>query len=522
MAEVNVKVGMNNSAFSKGLDSMKKQAQGWAASVGKIFVGAFAFQKVVSIFANLATELDRVGKLATRLGESVEDIQRIGHAAKLAGTDIEEVVKVMTRLTLEAAKSGAKLEAAGISVEAFMGASSKGKVLLFAKAFDEANGDAAKHLAIMEALGARGQNLLPMIAQGYEAVSKQMGETAVHSEKIVRGVEFFNDTLATLAQKGKVALMEIVKALVAVGAVAVSVQKQIRSALVFDFKGVKTEILSLNKFLRDLYDTTEKPMTGTGGLLDPDAIREAADELSKFQKAYEDIQKRLADRALDRMDTEGQILKLQEAQIEAMERMEDLSLSALDRANAAKESLDLQEKIEAAEKRAAQEAEESAAEIARLEQEQAKAQQAVADAEAKVAAEEDRQAFEKLTPQEKLESLQGKQAELFKKSEQARDEGDPLAAAEARLDALKMNDEIDAAKQAVKDEEEDEEEDEDEKMAMPAQVSSSLGAVGGGGGTFVGFDLELAEAKAQTRLLEKIAANTASGQGVTKTNGEFF
>jgi hypothetical protein len=520
MAEVNVKVGMNNSAFSKGLDSMKKQAQGWAASVGKIFVGAFAFQKVVSIFANLATELDRVGKLATRLGESVEDIQRIGHAAKLAGTDIEEVVKVMTRLTLEAARSGAKLEAAGISVEAFMGASSRGKVLLFAKAFDEANGDAAKHLAIMEALGARGQNLLPMIAQGYDAVSKQMGETAVHSEKIVRGVEFFNDTLATLAQKGKVALMEIVKALVAVGAVAVSVQKQIRSALVFDFKGVKTEILSLNKFLRDLYDTTEKPMTGTGGVLDPDAIREAADELSKFQKAYEDIQKRLADRALDRMDTEGQILKLQEAQIEAMERMENLNLTALERAEAAKESLDLQEKIEAAEKRAAQEAEASAAEIAKLEQDQAEAQQAIADAEAKVAAEEDRQSLAAMSPADRAAELQKRQAALFAQSQASQDDGDALGAAESRLAALQMSDAI-AAALAESMPDAIEEANEEAERGNSSVVSSSLAAIGGGGGSFVsGVDPQLTELKNQTRLLERIANSTT--QTATQNGRELF
>jgi hypothetical protein len=518
MAEVNVRVGMNNSAFSKGLDTMKNQAKSWASSVGKIFVGAFAFQRVVGIFSSLATELDRVGKLATRLGESVEDIQRIGHAAKLAGTDIEEVVKVMTRLTLEAARSGAKLEAAGISVEAFMGASSRGKVLLFAKAFDEANGDAAKHLAIMEALGARGQNLLPMIAQGYEAVSKQMGETAVHSEKIVRGVEFFNDTLATLAQKGKVALMEIVKAFIALGAVAVSVQKQISRALVFDFKGAKREIISLNKFLRDLYDTTERPGSGKGGLLDPDAIREAADELSKFQKAYEDIQKRIADRALDRMDTEGQILKLQEAQIEAMERMEDLNLTALERAEAAKETLDLQEKIEAAEKRAAQEAEASAAEIAKLEQDQAKAQQAIADAEAKVAAEEDRQSLEAMTPADRAAELQKRQAALFAQSQAAQDDGDALGAAESRLAALQMSDAIAAALAEAMP---DAIEEANEEASRSSIVSSSLGAIGGGGGSFVsGVDPQLTELKNQTRLLERIANSTT--QTATQTGRELF
>jgi DNA repair exonuclease SbcCD ATPase subunit len=512
MAEVNVKVGMNNSAFSKGLDSMKSQAKTWASDVGKMFVGAFAFQKVISSISNFASELDRVGKLATRLDVLPSTIERIGHAARISGTDVEVAVKAMSRLTIESMKSSESFAKLGIDARAFSTADIEQQLVMLAQAYQDAQGDTEKMIALNALLGARAQELIPLLKQGPDAMQATMGEAADGYDNIVRLTEGINDFFSDVTRFFKSTVVSLMGQL----------QKEVLYILGFIEGGTKKAKQNVKDFNDQTKAAAEALKLSREAGAKAMSMEDAKKSATEAQKAFQTVADQLAQRALERMDLEGQILALQEKQLDAMERMENINLSVDDRAKAAKEALDLQEKIEAAEKRAAQEAEESAAEIARLEQEQAKAQQAIAEAEAKVAAEEDRQAFEKLTPQEKLESLQGKQAELFKKSEQARDEGDPLAAAEARLDALKMNDEIDAAKQAVKDEEEDEEEDEDEKMAMPAQVSSSLGAVGGGGGTFVGFDLELAEAKAQTRLLEKIAANTASGQGVTKTNGEFF
>jgi len=516
MAEVNVKVGMNNSAFSKGLDAMRSMAKSWATDIGKMFVGAFAIQKIISSVSSLFTELDRVGKLATRLDVLPSTIAKLGQAAELAGTDVEAVVKAMARLTLSANKSGNAFEAAGISASAFAGSDVETQVLMLAEAYQRAGNDMTKVAAIHELLGARAQELIPLLKQGPEALAASMGQVSDAYNTTVRQVEAMNDAMTKFKKQSVSEFAQIFHA-------ARQGWAMFKGFATGGIDGAVDELVKLQEEMDKMFVEAEKKRKAAAASAAAEAARkEQEDEQDKVDKIALTIEEKLAQRALDRMETEAKILKLQEDQAEAMRQMEDMDLSALERAEAAKKALELQEKIEDAEKKAAQEADAAAAEEAKLKAEEARAQQAVADAEAKVAAEEDRQAFEKLTPQEKLESLQGKQAELFKKSEQARDEGDPLAAAEARLDALKMNDEIDAAKQAVKDEEEDEEEDEDEKMAMPAQVSSSLGAVGGGGGTFVGFDLELAEAKAQTRLLEKIAANTASGQGVTKTNGEFF
>jgi hypothetical protein len=515
MAEVNVKVGMNNSAFSKGLDSMRSMAKSWAADVGKMFVGAFAVGQIMNSLSSLASELDRVGKLATRLGVLPSTIAKIGQAAELAGTDVETVVKILAKLTLQANKSASAFEAAGISASKFASASPEEQWIMLADAYQKAGNDAVKLAALQQLLGKQGLELITSLKGGPEALAQSMGQFSDAYNTTVRQVEAMNDAMTKFKKQSVSEFAQVFHA-------ARQGWAMFKGFATGGIDGAVDELVKLQEEMDKMFVEAEKKRKAVAASAAAEAAKkEQEDEQDKVDKIALTIEEKLAQRALDRMETEAKILKLQEDQAEAMRQMEDMDLSALERAEAAKKALELQEKIEDAEKKAAQEADAAAAEEAKLKDEEAKAQQAVADAEAKVAAEEDRQAFEKLTPQEKLESLQGKQAELFEKSEQARDEGDPLAAAEARLDALKMNDEIDAAKQAVKDEEEEDEE-EDEKMVMPAQVSSSLGAVGGGGGTFVGFDLELAEAKAQTRLLEKIAANTASGQGVTKTNGEFF
>ena len=50
----------------------------------------------------LVDQLDRVGKLSTRLGKSAEDLQRIGLVAELAGSDMERLAKSLTMVEVNA------------------------------------------------------------------------------------------------------------------------------------------------------------------------------------------------------------------------------------------------------------------------------------------------------------------------------------------------------------------------------------------------------------------------------------
>jgi len=512
MAEVNVRVGMNNSAFSKGLDSMRSMAKTWAADVGKMFVGAFAIQKVISSISSLFSELDRVGKLATRLDVLPSTIARLGQAAELAGTDVEAVVKAMGRLTLQANKSGSAFESAGISASAFAGADVETQVLMLAEAYQQAGDDMTKVAAIHELLGARAQELIPLLKQGPEALAESMGQVSAAYNMTVRQVEAMNDAIAKFGRRLVDEFAQIFHA-------ARQGWAMFKGFATGGIDGAVNELSKLQEKMDKMFIESEKKRKAASASSAAEAARkEQADEQEKIAKLAITLEEKLNQRSLDRMDTEGQILKLQEAQIEAMERMEDLNLTALERAEAAKETLDLQEKIEAAEKRAAQEAEASAAEVAKLEEDQAKAQQAIADAEAKVAAEEDRQSLEAMTPADRAAELQKRQAALFAQSQAAQDDGDALGAAESRLAALQMSDAIAAAlaeamPPAI--------EEANEATNRGSVVSSSLGAIGGGGGSFVsGMDPQLTELKNQTRLLERIANSTT--QTATQTGRELF
>jgi uncharacterized membrane protein len=514
MAEVNVKVGMNNSAFSKGLDSMRSMAKSWAADVGKMFVGAFAVGQIMNSLSSLASELDRVGKLATRLGVLPSTIAKIGQAAELAGTDVETVVKILAKLTLQANKSASAFEAAGISASKFASASPEDQWIMLADAYQKAGNDAVKLAALQQLLGKQGLELITSLKGGPEALAQSMGQFSDAYNTTVRQVEAMNDAMTKFKKQSVSEFAQVFHA-------ARQGWAMFKGFATGGIDGAVDELVKLQEEMDKMFVEAEKKRKAAAASAAAEAAKkEQEEEQDKVDKIALTIEEKLAQRALDRMETEAKILKLQEDQAEAMRQMEDMDLSALERAEAAKKALDLQEKIEDAEKKADQEADAAAAEEAKLKAEEARAQQAVADAEAKVAAEEDRQSLAAMTPAERAAELQKRQAALFAQSKAAEEDGDALGAAESRLAALQMADAI-AAALAESMPDAIEEANEEAERGNSSVVSSSLAAIGGGGGSFVsGVDPQLTELKNQTRLLERIANSTT--QTATQNGKELF
>lgn len=505
MAKVDVKVNVIQTAFRNGLDSMKKQTQTWAKDMGKMFIGAFAIGAVIGKINSLREELDRVGKLATRLNVLPSTIEKLGHAAKLAGSDVEMVVKTMSKLAVASMGAGDAFAKSGIDAKAFAGADVETQVLMLAEAYQKAGSDISKTMEIQRMLGEEGQNLIPLLKQGPEAIKETMGEASAGYDNLVAFTESLNDFFADVGRF-------MTKT---VGTVFGKLQRGLYYVLGLMEGGTekaKQNLIDLDsqtaKSADAMAETRKKAMESL-------ALEEAIKDAEKAKKAFESVAEKLEQRAIDRLDIEGQILAMQEKQLNAMERMENLDLSADDRAKAAKESLDLQDKIEAAEAKI------SADKIAadeKLQAEKDKAEQAVTDANQKVADEEDRQSMAAMDPADRAAELQKRQADLFAQSQAAKDEGDDLTAAEKRLEGLQMADSIaqalaDAAPEIAKEEE--------QERQRASVVSSSLAAVGGGGGSFVsGMDPQLNELKQQTRLLEQIA--TATNMQVQQPNREVF
>jgi hypothetical protein len=493
MSAVTVTVKIIQTAFKNGLDSMKAQAQKWSSDVKGMMLGAFATGAIISGFNSLRAELDRVGKLATRLNVLPSTIEKIGHAASLAGTNVEEVVKAMAKLAMAAATSGEAFAKTGIDAQAFMGADVEEQLKMLSAAYVAAGNDMEKLIEIQKLLGEEGQNLIPLLIQGPDALSASMGNSGIAIDLAVKATEAFNDALTKVGREAKMIFGGLILA-----------AKQFKAFMGEAFTGGSFQDgMNAIAAIQEEHDKAVVEMAkARKAALETSATENAAKQVEEARKAFESVSKQLEDRALKRLDTEGQILALQEKQLIAMERMEDASLSVDERAKAAKETLDLQEKIEAAQAKQLEEAKQAEEEMQRLKEKEAEAAKAVADAEAKVAAEEDRQTLAAMNPADRAAELQKRQAALFAESDQAKGEGDNLTSAEKRLEGLQMADSIASALAEAAPEIAAE----TEERRQSSVVSSSLSAVGGGGGSFVsGMDPQLSELKNQTRLLEQIA-----------------
>lgn len=226
-----VTLGLDDSELTSGLSRAGKNMQNWAAKaqsstavVGGGLMKAFAFAGGASALRGFASEMGAVVDMATRFGTTAESIQRVGNSAQLSGTDIESVAKVMSKLTVEAAKGSKEMEALGISSSAFANANLEDQVIMLAGAYEQANGDQTKMVQLMSLLGNRGQQILPMLAQGAANLRDEFGRLPVVVEESARAMAALDDRVDLFSQQLKsgfgVAIREALKlhtAIVALG-----------------------------------------------------------------------------------------------------------------------------------------------------------------------------------------------------------------------------------------------------------------------------------------------------------------
>jgi len=201
--------------------------------------------------------------------------------------------------------------------------------------------------------------------------------------------------------------------------------------------------------------------------------------------------------ARSRMDAEQKITDLKREQAMHATASQDKSKSEVERANSAIKVLQLQQEIESGQADIAKAKKKEQDDAAKDAEKKAKD---TAKAESDLAEEERAQKLEKMKPEDRIKELKKQQKEL---NDAAAQETDPKAKAEKKLEALKLNDAIDAAMK----------EKDGGAKSKPSVISSSLGSVGGGGGAYVGADPALTESRRQTSLLQQLVRNTSLGQG---------
>jgi hypothetical protein len=571
MAQANVTVGVKSGLFKKGLDEMRSQAQQWGGDIKSTIAGAFALGAVTSFVSGFITEMARVKDLADRLGESSDTIQRVGNAAKLSGSDLEFVVKTLNKLTGEAYKGADGFAAIGIQASDFANSGMEQKILMLAKAYEEANGSQQKMGELMALLGPKGQDMLIMLSQGYKDLSVQMREVNIASAETVDAMAAVDDNIESMFQHMKSGLSNVIdffkssgdwiaafweatgsdfnateihdqmmkkrkddknskdlaknrtKDVIENGEAAVKAKDETDKSA----KNLAEEVMQLQRSrmnaeekLADLkreqakydaesvdYSKSESERTNSKvksvqlqreiDAAQLDIAKSKKDIEEKTASAQKSQDEELVKLLRSRMDAEQKITDLKREQAEYSAMANDSSKTEEERANAAKKAIQIQQEIESGqadiEKKKKDKAEKDAKEA------ETKAKDA-AKAEADLAEEERAQKLEKMKPEDRIKELKKQQKELY---DAAAKETDPQKKAEKKLEALKLNDAIDAAMK----------EGDKKGNTKPSVISSSLASVGGGGGAYVGTDPALTEARRQTSLLQQIARSLVGAGG---------
>lgn len=197
-----------NGAMVKASGAMKRataQTKVLGRALGSLGPAMAGFLAVGGI-SRLIQDFDRIGKLAIRFGESAETIQRVSHAANLAGANIEQVAKAMqqaTRYAQEAIDGNAEYAEAfdrlGINAQEFIGLSLEDRLKAFASGFNNAKTEGEGFNALMSVLGSRvAGELIPLFRQGGEAMEEAFNQVNPASQKTIDNIQKLNDRWTTL------------------------------------------------------------------------------------------------------------------------------------------------------------------------------------------------------------------------------------------------------------------------------------------------------------------------------------
>jgi hypothetical protein len=213
-----IRLGYDNSKVRQGAAETRNIMGKTAADVQKSFAPmtaglgkAFAAIGGSMALRGFASEMGGIVDLATRFGTTAESIQRVGNSAQLAGTDIESVAKLMSKLTIEAAKGSTEMDALGISASAFANANLEDQVLMLAGAYEQANGDQTKMVQLMSLLGGRGQQILPMLSAGVAGLRDEFGRMPVVIEESARALAALDDRVDLFVQQFKSGIGVVIK-----------------------------------------------------------------------------------------------------------------------------------------------------------------------------------------------------------------------------------------------------------------------------------------------------------------------
>ena len=198
-------VSANTARFDADMGRVANSANTAAAKIKQAFSGLGGILAGGAVLAGLKTmmnDFDQVAKVATRFGASAEEIQRVSVAADLAGTSIDTVARVLTKMSVAAsdAATGNKAMAesfakAGINADQFKNAGLDQQLIQLSEAFNRARGDADATNQIIELMGTRAASQMIPLIDNTAALRDEMAGVSVASDETVRRIEAANDRM---------------------------------------------------------------------------------------------------------------------------------------------------------------------------------------------------------------------------------------------------------------------------------------------------------------------------------------
>ena len=181
---------------------MKGAAAGMSGALGAL-VPAVAIGGLATLAKGSIDAADNLNDLSQRTGVSVESLSKFGAAANDSGSSVDEVAKAMGKLSKgivdPASKANEALKSIGISsTDASGKIKSMDQIMLeVADKFAKMPDGAQKTALAMELFGKSGMNLIPMLNQGRDALSKY---NATITTEGAAAADKFNDSLNEIAR----------------------------------------------------------------------------------------------------------------------------------------------------------------------------------------------------------------------------------------------------------------------------------------------------------------------------------
>ena len=195
------KFAADGSQYKRGLEKMRGQTKAFAGGVTKMMGAMFAGGALVGLKL-WGDSLDRISKLAKRLNTTTDEIQKMGHAAKLSGNNIEEFANAVVKSQRKAAEGTDTTKKAfdelGISMSEYMSLSPTEALTALERGFISVGGGARGLSLLFKVAEDDAKKLTQSFNDAGTGMADSFNEANLVTANTIKNVEKLNDQVTGL------------------------------------------------------------------------------------------------------------------------------------------------------------------------------------------------------------------------------------------------------------------------------------------------------------------------------------